>query len=246
MARLRSAVREIRKTKQNLLWLNGGDFFQGTIWYTQFKWRVVSQFNNLLEFDAITLGNHEFDDRIAGIVPFLKNQSCPIVVTNLNTSLVPQMKDLTVPSVKFQLGEKTVGLVGYLTPDTKFIANTEELIILDEIESLKPEVARLHDEGVDIIVALGHSGYEKDKEIAGSVPHLDAVIGGHTHSFLFSPTAESPNPSNNPIRGPYPTIVNNPAGHRTIVLQAFAYTKVRGVKVVDISFCNFSILETST
>ena len=72
MARLRSAVREIRKTKQNLLWLNGGDFFQGTIWYTQFKWRVVSQFNNLLEFDAITLGNHEFDDGVAGLAPFLR------------------------------------------------------------------------------------------------------------------------------------------------------------------------------
>ena len=246
VARLRTAVREIKKTKQNVLWLNGGDFFQGTIWYTQFKWRVVAQFNNLLDFDAITLGNHEFDDNIAGVVPFLQNQSCPIVVSNLNTSLVPEMTNLTVSSVKFKVGEKTVGLVGYLTPDTMFIANTENLIILDEIESLKPEVARLHDEGVDIIVALGHSGYEKDKEIAASVPHLDVVIGGHTHSFLYSPTAENPNPSIDAIRGPYPTIVDNPAGHKTIVLQAFAYTKVGGRTSTTLIIIFPSISEVST
>ena len=226
VARLKAAVQEKKKTKPNVLWLNGGDFFQGTIWYTQFKWRVVSQFNNLLEFDAITLGNHEFDDSLAGVVPFLKNQTCPVVVSNLNTSLVPQMKDLTVSSVNFTVGEKIVGVVGYLTPETKFIANPEKLIILDEIESLKPEVARLHEAGVDIIIALGHSGYEKDKEIAASVPHLDVVIGGHSHSFLYSPTEQRPNPSNDAVRGPYPTIVANPAGHKTIVLQAYAYTKV--------------------
>ena len=209
------------------MWLNAGDFYQGTIWYTQFKWEVVAKFNNMLGFDAMTLGNHEFDDSIAGIVPFLTNQTCKVVVSNLNDTLVPAMKDLTVKSAKFQVGEKTVGVVGYLTPDTKFIANTEDLIILDEVESLKPVVEQLHNEGVEIIVALGHSGYEKDKEIAGSVPHLDVVVGAHTHSFLFSPTDDHPIPSNNKPRGPYPTIVNNPAGHKTIVLQAYAYTKVR-------------------
>lgn len=230
LARLRRAVQDIKKTRENVLWLNAGDFFQGTIWYTQFKWEVVSKFSNMLDFDAMTLGNHEFDDSIAGVVPFLKNQTCKVVVSNLNDSLVPAMKGLTVKSAKFQVGEKTVGVVGYLTPDTKFIADPEELIILDEIESLKPVVSQLHQEGVEIIVALGHSGYEKDQEIAASVPHLDVVVGAHTHSFLFSPSEDHPNPSNNQIRGPYPTIVNNPAGHKTIVLQAYAFTKVKLAK----------------
>ena len=71
-----------------MVWLNAGDFYQGTVWYTQFKWRVVSLFNNLLDFDAMTLGNHEFDDKIAGLEPFLRNQSTAVVVANINTSLV--------------------------------------------------------------------------------------------------------------------------------------------------------------
>ena len=138
-------------------------FCQGTVWYTQFKWRVVSLFNNLLNFDAMTLGNHEFDDKIAGLEPFLRNQSCPVVVTNMNVSLAPALAGLTVPSVRLEVGNKMVGIVGYITPDTKHISNPEGVTFTDEIEALKTEVKRLHDEGINIIVALGHSGYEKDR-----------------------------------------------------------------------------------
>lgn len=226
VARLAGAVKKIKSNTPNVLWLNAGDFYQGTIWYTQFKWRVVSLFNNLLDFDAMTLGNHEFDDKIAGLTPFLRNQSCPVVVSNLNVSQVPSLQDLTRPSVTLRLGDKTVGIVGYITPDTKYISNPEDVIFTDEVEALKVEVAKLHEAGVDIIVALGHSGYDKDKEVAAKVPYVDVVVGAHTHSFLFTPTADHPNPSNNKILGPYPTIIDNPAGHKTIVVQAYAYTKV--------------------
>lgn len=228
VARLSQAVKEIKGKEKNVLWLNGGDFYQGTVWYTQFKWRVVSLFNNMLNFDAMTLGNHEFDDKIAGLEPFLRNQSCPVVVTNMNVSLVPALAGLTVPSIKVEIGDKVVGIVGYITPETKDISNPEEVIFTDEIEALKTEVKKLHDEGIDIIVALGHSGYEKDKEVAASVPHLDVVVGAHSHSFLFS----SENPSVEKILGPYPTIIENPGGHKTLVVQAYAYTKVGLVSLI--------------
>ena len=72
--------------------------------------------------------------------------------------------------------------------------------------------------GVDIILGLGHSGYEKDKEIAEKVPYIDAVIGGHTHSFLYS--GGKKNPSNNIIEGDYPTIVTKSNGKQAAVVQA--------------------------
>ena len=221
-------MKDIKHKEEHVLWLNAGDFFQGTVWYTLFKWRVVALFNNLMDFDAITLGNHEFDDKIKGVVPFLANQSCPVVVSNLNSSLVPSMEGLYTPSTVITVEGKAVGIVGYLTPETKHISNPEKLIITDEIEALKVEVEKLRIEGVDIIVALGHSGYEKDMEIAGSVPGIDVIVGGHSHSFLYTETASQPNPSVNTIRGPYPTMVDNPGGHKTIVLQAYAYTKYLG------------------
>ena len=93
----------------------------------------MSLFNNLLNFDAMTLGNQEFDDNIAGLEPFLRNQSCPVVVTNMNVSLVPSLAGLTVPSIKVKVGTKVVGMVGYLTPNTKDKSNPEEVIFTDEI-----------------------------------------------------------------------------------------------------------------
>ena len=233
-------MNDIKHAEENVVWLNAGDFFQGTVWYTQFKWRVVALFNNLLDFDAMTLGNHEFDDKIDGIVPFLANQTCPVVVSNLNISLVPSMQGLYTPSTVLSIGGRPVGIVGYLTPETKHISNPEQLIFTDEIEALKVEVEKLRNDGVDIIIALGHSGYEKDMEIAKAVPGIDVIVGGHSHSFLYTETKSKPNPSINPIRGPYPTLVDNPAGHKTLVLQAFAYTKYLGH--VKLSFSDTGLL----
>ena len=221
-------MKDVKHQEDHVLWVNAGDFFQGTVWYTQFKWRVVSLFNNLLDFDAMTLGNHEFDDKIDGVVPFLANQTCPVVVSNLNASLVPSMVGLFTPSTIISIGGKPVGIVGYLTPETKHISNPEELLITDEIQALKVEVEKLRNEGVEIIIALGHSGYDRDIEIAKSVPGIDVIVGGHSHSFLYTETPVKPNPSVDTIRGPYPTIVSNPGGHNTLVLQAYAYTKYLG------------------
>eukprot|EP00092_Neocalanus_flemingeri_P075469 GFUD01093483.1.p1 GENE.GFUD01093483.1~~GFUD01093483.1.p1 ORF type:complete len:581 (+),score=153.54 GFUD01093483.1:319-2061(+) len=240
LSRLSQAVKDIKHQEDNVVWLNAGDFFQGTMWYTQFKWRVVALFNNLLDFDAMTLGNHEFDDKIEGLVPFLANQTCPVVVSNFNTSLVPSMQGLYAPSTVLSVGGRAVGIVGYLTPETKHISNPEQLIITDEIEALKVEVEKLQNDGVEIIIALGHSGYEKDMEIAKAVPGVDVIVGGHSHSFLYTESISKPNPSVNSIRGPYPTLVDNPAGHKTLVLQAYAYTKYLGH--VKLSFSDAGLL----
>ena len=121
-----------------------------------------------------------------------------------------------------------VGLVGYLTPNTKFISNSEELVFTDEVSALKKEVASLKSKGVNTIIAIGHSGYERDMEIARAVPDIDVIVGGHSHSFLYSPTSSHPNPSTESIRGPYPTLVNHTSSSPTLVVQAYAFTKYLG------------------
>jgi 5'-nucleotidase len=216
-------VRKERAEGGNVVWLNAGDFYQGTVWYSHFKWRVVARFNNLLNFDAMTLGNHEFDDGVKGLVPFLRNQSVPVVVSNIDIRDTPALAGLYSPSVvlkvgklpddieadqsvvvfcwklndlSFQVGDRKVGIVGYLTPETLEVSNPGKLIIKDELEPVRAEVERLHNMGVNIIIGLGHSGYQRDMQLAESVPHLDVVVGGHTHSFLYSGHG---NPSNNRI-----------------------------------------------
>ena len=67
---------------------------------------------------------------------------------------------------------------------------TKAVIFTDEIEAIKAEVKKLHDRGTDIIVAIDHSGYDKDKDVAALVPHLDVMVEAHSHSFF--PSSENP------------------------------------------------------
>lgn len=92
------------------------------------------------------------------------------------------------------------------------------------LQSFSEEAQMLHTKGVDIILALGHSGYSADKDIAKNCPLVDAVIGGHSNTFLY--TGEQPDFEK--IDGPYPTIITQPSGKQVPVVQAYAFTKYLG------------------
>ena len=206
--------------------------------YSQFKWKVASLFNNLLNFDAMTLGNHEFDDKIEGLLPFLKNQSCPVIVTNINITRAPELEGLILPSTILSVGGQNIGIVGFLTTDTKFVSNPGDTIeIYDEITALRTEIEALKRSNVNIIIAIGHSGYKKEIEIAQQLPDIDVIVGGHSHSFLYTETESKPNPSTNTIIGPYPTLVSHNENHKTLVVHAYAFTKYLG-KVKVSFFCH--------
>ena len=117
-----------------------------------------------------------------------------------------------------------IGVIGYLTPDTKIIASTENVIFLDEVESIRREAKQLKSQGVNILIAVGHSGFEMDKKIGREVEDIDIVIGGHTNTFLYNgiqPDLEIP-------EGLYPTEVIQKSGRKVYVVQAYAYTKYLG------------------
>lgn len=99
----------------------------------------------------------------------------------------------------------------------------------DEITSIQKYADQLGSEGVNIIIALGHSGYEPDQVIAKQVRGLDLVVGGHSHSFLLPKDAIRSQFDENPV-GDYPTMVSSEAepGKVVPVLQAFAFTKYLG------------------
>lgn len=97
------------------------------------------------------------------------------------------------------------------------------------------EAKKLKDEGVKVIIALGHSGYQQDQIIALECPDVDIVIGGHSHSFLYS-GLKAPNNQPEHIEGPYPTLVTQKNGKVVPVVQAYAFTKYIGELKVKVSF----------
>ena len=87
-------------------------------------------------------------------------------------------------------GEK-VGIIGYITPRTSVLSQPgPNITFQDEIYAISQECQLLKKQEVNIIIALGHSGYNFDKILASQVADIDLVVGGHSHSFLF--TGENP------------------------------------------------------
>lgn len=94
------------------------------------------------------------------------------------------------------------------------------------------EAEALKSKGVNIIIALGHSGYEVDMDIAKNCPLVDVVIGGHSNTFLYTGTQ----PDIEKIDGPYPTVIKQNSGKEVPVVQAYAFTKYLGELELSVSF----------
>ncbi|XP_041502605.1 5'-nucleotidase [Microtus oregoni] len=233
VARLYTKVQQIRKEEPNVLLLDAGDQYQGTIWFTVYKGLEVSHFMNTLRYDAMALGNHEFDNGVEGLIdPLLKRATFPILSANIKAkgSLEPQIAGLYFPYRIATVGGEKVGIVGYTSKETPFLSNPgTNLVFEDEITALQPEVDKLKTLNVSKIIALGHSGFEMDKLIAQKVKGVDVVVGGHSNTFLYTGTP----PSKETPAGNYPFIVTSGDGRKVPVVQAYAFGKYLGYLKVE-------------
>lgn len=222
-ARLVTAIAQERKKLegQNVLLLNGGDNFQGSLFYTTYKGAAEAEFLNQMKFDAMTVGNHEFDDGEDALVPFLEKIQFPVLSANVKPNAQSKVGDRIKPSIVVEVGGQKIGIVGAVTNDTPEVASPgPNIAIEDDIKNITAEVEKLKAEGVNKIIALTHIGYPREKEMIAKIPGVDVVVGGHSHSLLSNtdPKAE----------GPYPTMVDNPEGYKVPVTQAASYSKYLG------------------
>lgn len=170
-----------------------------------------------------TIGNHEFDDGIEGLVPFLETINSPILIANIDDSLEPTFQGKYLKSMVITKYGRPIGIVGVTTKE--FPQMLRDLKVLPVVESVRDEVARLKAEGINIIIVLSHCGLQIDREIAQHSGDIDIIVGGHSHSFLFS--GENPPGPDSPVSS-YPTIETQENGHKVLIVQASAYTKYLG------------------
>ena len=201
--------------------VDAGDRFQGSLMYTTYKGAAEAEVMAAAGYEVMALGNHEFDDGPEGLAPFLEAVPFPVISSNLDVSAEPALAGRVARSAVIEVGGERVGFVSALATDTAETSSPgPNVAFADEVESLAAAVAALEAEGVDKIVALTHVGLPRDLEIARMTPGLDAVIGGHSHTWLSA--------SSNEAAGPYPTFVEGPDGGRVPVVQAYAYGRYLG------------------
>ncbi|XP_029351663.1 5'-nucleotidase isoform X1 [Echeneis naucrates] len=227
-ARRSTVIQKIRESESNVLLLDAGDQFQGTVWFNYYSGAEAAHFMNKLGYDAMALGNHEFDNGVDGLMkPFLEQIRCPVLSANIkpDQTLAPTFGLAYKPFEILKVGEQKVGIVGYTTQETPALSRPgPHLRFEDEVDAMQPHVDKLKTLGVNKVIALGHSGFTMDKQIAKRLRGVDVVIGGHTNTFLYT----GPAPSSEVPAGPYPFVVQSDDGRQVPVVQAFAFGKYLG------------------
>lgn len=234
MARMSTVVKQLARKHENTIVLDAGDNFQGTFWYTVFRYNVTSHFLNLLPVDATVIGNHEFAHGVEGIVPYIKSLQSPVVIANMNDSNEPTMQDLTRKSIIIERGGRKIGIIGAIYREVSTNSITGKLKFTDEVTAIRTEATKLRQKGANIIIVLSHCGIERDREIAKeSGDYVDIIVGGHSHSFLYS-SSDGQSPGVVEPIDDYPIIAIPRSGsnRKVLIVQALAFTKFVGFLTV--------------
>lgn len=220
-ARLDTVIKERRAASNNSILVDGGDQFQGSLFYTYYKGKAAAEMMNALGYDAMTVGNHEFDDGPEVLRGFMDAVGFPVLMSNADVSKEPQLAGVLMPSKVIEQGGEKIGLIGLTPEDTDELASPGKNVTFGSpVDAVKREVAKLEGEGVNKIIVLSHSGYGVDLDVASKVDGIDVIVGGHSNTYLSNTSDRA--------KGPYPTWVDTPNGGKTAVVQAYAYGKFLG------------------
>lgn len=234
MARTAAQLRALDGTP-NLLKLHAGDATTGTLFHTLFKGEADAALMKTICFDAMSLGNHEFDEGDAELrrfLDFMRQGGCytPVLSANVEpevgTPLAPLHRgDFLQPYLVKWIGGVPVGIIGIVvrgkTQDSsRPLASTQ---FLDEAEAAQRYIDELKRSGVRHIVLLTHQGYDADLALAAKLSDVDIIIGGDSHTLLGDFSAYGLASA-----GPYPTQAKNKNGEAVCIGQAWEYNKVVG------------------
>ena len=223
VARLKTLIDMKREelAGQNVIVLDAGDQFQGSLFYTTYKGAAEAEFAEMMGFDAMAVGNHEFDDGPEKLAEFVDAVSFPLISGNLDVSQSDLLRDRVGKTLVLEVGGERIGIVSALASDTPETSSPgPDVIFQPEIDGIAAGVDALTAEGVNKIIALTHVGLPKDLQIASGVPGVDAVVGGHSHTYL---SASDPDRA-----GAYPTWASQEDGTLVPVVQAYAFSKYLG------------------
>ena len=187
-------IKEQRALHPDLLFFDSGDFSQGSGYYTLFKGDVEVGLMNQMGYDAVTIGNHEFDFGLENMARLFRMANFPIVCSNYDFTGTPcdgLVKDyITINRNGLKIGVFAVG-----APLKGLVANKncEGVKFLDPAETAKKYVKLLRkQEKCDVVICLSHLGWEiseyPDQQFIREIDGCDLVLGGHTHTYM--PTLE--------------------------------------------------------
>ncbi len=224
-AKQATLIKKYRAEDPNTILLNGGDTFQGTLFFTQYVGLADLALMNMIGYDGMALGNHEFDLGPEPLVEFAKHATFPLLSANLDVSEVEGLSNKIKPHAIKQVGGQKIGMIGAMTPDLPSISSPGPNVkLLDFYDSINKSIAALKGEGVNKIVLLSHLGLQLERDVARRCPGLDVIVGGHSHTYLGKSTGIQGFAQSG---GPYPIVIEN-SESKVLLVSAWEWGKVLG------------------
>jgi len=196
IARRATLVEAIRKENPHTLLFDAGDIFQGTPYFNFYGGELEFKLMSMLKYDAATIGNHDFDNGIEGLLAQLPHAKFQFISSNYdftNTLINGYTKPYeiyTVDGIKIGVYGLGIQLEGLVTQKLY-----KETVYLNPIEIAQDTERKLkEEEQCDLIICLSHLGYQyssdkpDDIKLAAQTAYTNLIIGGHTHTFLNRPT----------------------------------------------------------
>ena len=183
-------IKAERQKHPDLLLFDSGDFSQGSSYYTMFKGEVEIGLMNEMGYDAVTIGNHEFDFGLENMTRLFKMAKFPVVCSNYDFADT-ELKDIVKPYIILKRQGVKIGVFA-LCPEMKGLvaqANYGPLRYLNPMEVAQQMVDLLRGrEKCDLVICISHlgwsSGAHSDQNVIASTTGIDLVLGGHTHTYM--------------------------------------------------------------
>ena len=244
VAKKATAIKEVRAEKQNSLLIDAGDVMTGTLYYNEFKGQADLEFMNLMGYDVMTFGNHEFDSGSTEeghkvLADFIEGANFPLVSSNIDFTSDSDLVGLYEDRIKNnpkdgtiyngiieKVGNERIGIFGLTTEETVNLSSPK-VEFENYIEEAEKAVAEFEKKGIDKIIAVTHIGYDDNPEVdndlvlAEKVDGIDVIVGGHSHTKLAEPVVVNVD-ENGEKKDP------------TVIVQAYQYNDFLGT--VDIEF----------
>lgn len=214
-SKLKTLIDSQRNQHQNTIVLDAGDRFSGTVFYTLHKSQDLSTLMRQMNYDAMTVGNHELDDGLFELEKFVSAVQTPILSANIVFSNQTPLAKQIIPSIIIEKNKRKIGIIGSTTAELKTAsAHGEEVEVLPILPQIQQEIDSLKRKGVNIIILLNHIGLDEDQKLATSLTDVDVIISAHTHSLLSNDITETK------AEGPYPLVIQNTDKKPVLIVSA--------------------------
>jgi 5'-nucleotidase len=236
ISRAATVIGMTKMTEQNVLTLHDGDVFIGDFFFNRFFGSAEFQLMASLGFDAMAVGNHEFDLKPATLDAYLRasfppGTGFPLLASNLilEDPEVQPLKDYIFPYTIKQFGSTKVGIFSLLTPETNIFSLPSPAVVDTSIAlTTLAMIDSLTSQGCNLIICLSHLGILYDQDLAANIPGINIIISGHDH-----------------LRTEQPIEISDPLGGTTYIVQADAFYKCIGKMKIAVSSAGMELIDYS-